>query len=88
MLPETNNVTLSFVETGKGKITLVFLHYFGGSYKTWAKVIKELSNDYRCIAIDLPGFGDSEITSATLSVKENAKIVADLIRVLHKKKSY
>jgi len=86
MLPETNNATLSFVETGKGKITLVFLHYFGGSYKTWAKVIKELSNDYRCIAIDLPGFGDSEITSATLSVKENAKIVANLIRAFHLKK--
>jgi hypothetical protein len=40
MLPETNNATLSFVETGKGKITLVFLHYFGGSYKTWAKSYK------------------------------------------------
>ena len=70
MLPETNNDTLSFVETGKGKITLVFLHYFGGSYKTWAKVIKELSNDYRCIAIDLPGFGDSQITSATLPLRK------------------
>lgn len=36
---------------------LVFLHYFGGSAQSWQWVAEELSNDYRCIAINLPGFG-------------------------------
>ena len=39
------------------KQTLVFLHYFGGSGESWKWVIKELSGDYNCLAITLPGFG-------------------------------
>lgn len=36
---------------------LVFLHYFGGSAQSWQWVAEKLSRDYRCIAINLPGFG-------------------------------
>lgn len=36
---------------------LVFLHYFGGSAQSWQWVAEALSKDYRCIAINLPGFG-------------------------------
>lgn len=38
---------------------LVFLHYFGGSAKSWKWVIDELQDDYHCIAISFPGFGNS-----------------------------
>ncbi|MEJ7674662.1 MAG: alpha/beta fold hydrolase [Chitinophagaceae bacterium] len=62
MLPETNNATLNFVETGKGNTTLVFLHYFGGSSKSWNGVIEQLKESFHCIAIDLRGFGDSPAT--------------------------
>ena len=37
--------------------TLVFLHYFSGSAESWRYVVDVLSPQYRCIAIDLPGFG-------------------------------
>lgn len=40
----------------KGEV-LVFLHYFGGSARSWQWTAEELSKDYRCIAINLPGFG-------------------------------
>lgn len=36
---------------------LVFLHYFGGSAQSWRWVAEKLSDDYRCIAINFPGFG-------------------------------
>jgi len=38
---------------------LVFLHYFGGSARSWQFVISELESYYSCIAIDLPGFGNT-----------------------------
>lgn len=38
---------------------LVFLHYFGGSAKSWEWVINRLDKKYHCIAINLPGFGSS-----------------------------
>lgn len=41
---------------GQGK-TLVFLHYFGGAADTWEWVCRDLSPEYRCYAINLPGFG-------------------------------
>jgi len=38
---------------------LVFLHYFGGSGKSWKWVADKLSDNYRCITLNLPGFGGS-----------------------------
>ena len=39
---------------------LVFLHYFGGSAKSWQWVAQELSSDFQCIALNLPGFGGTQ----------------------------
>lgn len=39
------------------KQTLVFLHYFGGSAKSWNWLISFLDHDFNCIALNLPGFG-------------------------------
>ena len=50
---------LNYTEEGNGEKTLVFLHYFGGSLRTWDDIINLLKKDYRCIAVDLPGFGNS-----------------------------
>lgn len=73
---------LHFIDVGKGEVALVFLHYFGGSSNSWSKVIAELSHTFRCIAIDLPGFGNSQGESKKLSVGDCAKEVAQLIRAL------
>lgn len=42
---------------GKNGKVIVFLHYFGGSAASWQWVAGRLSSEYRCIAINLPGFG-------------------------------
>lgn len=36
---------------------LVFLHYFGGSRKSWDWVIEDLEDEFQCLAINLPSFG-------------------------------
>ena len=73
---------LNFIDEGNGNTTLVFLHYFGGSSRTWLPVINALKHSYRCIAIDLPGFGDSIDLSDTFSVNYNAERVASLMEDL------
>ena len=45
--------------------TLVFLHYFGGSSRTWLPVIAQLEKDFPCVALDLRGSGDSHVDPAT-----------------------
>lgn len=81
-----SNSNLNFIESGKGDIALVFLHYFGGSSNTWSQVINELNGEFHCIAIDLQGFGGSQSTGNQLSVSDNAQSVADVIKTLQLKK--
>ncbi len=85
-LVKKSNFRLNYVDTGKGDVSLVFLHYFGGSSRTWSDVIEELNGEFRCIAIDIHGFGDSHSISNGLSVDDNAQSVADVITTLQLKK--
>ncbi|GEL77920.1 2-succinyl-6-hydroxy-2,4-cyclohexadiene-1-carboxylate synthase [Tenuibacillus multivorans] len=41
---------------------LVLFHGFTGSTATWNDLIDQFSTDYQCIAIDLPGHGQSRTT--------------------------
>jgi pimeloyl-ACP methyl ester carboxylesterase len=70
---------LYFTEKGEGQPALVFLHYFGGSSHTWAKMIDELSPQFRCVAVDLPGFGASQSGLDNLSVYSCAEQVYQVI---------
>ena len=40
-------------------IPVVFLHGFTGSHATWYDMIASFSTDFRCIALDLPGHGQT-----------------------------
>ena len=51
---------LSYVRAGEGGDTLIFIHGWATSKDAWDGVIADLSCDYRCLALDLPGMGDSE----------------------------
>lgn len=55
-------------------VTIVFLHYFGGSKESWSFVIPFLEKDYHCVALNLPGFGGS-----LLDQKPTLKSMADYV---------
>ncbi|CAF3992849.1 unnamed protein product [Rotaria sordida] len=42
-----------------GQPSLIFIHGFASSKRTWLSVIKHIPHTYHCIAIDLPGHGES-----------------------------
>ena len=46
-----------FKEYGSGEIALALMPFLGGSQREWTEVVAILGRDYRCITIDLPGFG-------------------------------
>ncbi len=77
-----NSLNLNVIDTGGGALTLIFLHYFGGSALEWQGVMNQLSDTYRCVAIDLRGFGDSDAPESGYSVDDMADDVANLIQVL------
>jgi pimeloyl-ACP methyl ester carboxylesterase len=52
--------TLHVREKGSRGPTLVFLHYYGGSSRTWTPMIDALPANTHTVALDLRGWGQSE----------------------------
>ena len=64
----------------KGEV-LVFLHYFGGSAQSWQWVAEKLSDEYSCIALNLPGFGGTAAMQEP-SIEGFASFVQEQLNVL------
>lgn len=69
-------------ETGEGSPALVFVHYWGGSRRTWSEIIARLSNRFRCITLDLRGWGKSDRQTDDYSLFAQADDVAGVIESL------
>jgi pimeloyl-ACP methyl ester carboxylesterase len=55
---EFKKIKVKYTDVGKGRV-IVLLHGFLSSHEAWAEFIKKLSKNYRVIAIDLPGHGQT-----------------------------
>jgi len=56
-----NGLKIRYLESGKGKKKhILFIHGLGAAADRWMKIPEELSSDFHSIAIDLPGFGESD----------------------------
>lgn len=56
---ESETVRWHYVEAGAGP-TLVLMHGIPQSWHMWAPILPELAKHFRCIAIDLKGYGQSD----------------------------
>jgi pimeloyl-ACP methyl ester carboxylesterase len=54
-----NGVVLHVAQRGAGSPAIVFLHYWGGSSRTWHRVIAPLERAFRTVAINHRGWGRS-----------------------------
>jgi pimeloyl-ACP methyl ester carboxylesterase len=72
-------VALNYVEAGKGP-PLLFLHGLGGSWKDWAANLPAFASTHQVIAIDLPGFGDSEKPEVEYSIEWLTDIVEKFLQ--------
>lgn len=54
-----NGITMAYADEGTGTETLVFIHGLGSYLPAWKKNVEVLRHYYRCIAVDLPGYGKS-----------------------------
>ncbi|NUM31019.1 MAG: alpha/beta hydrolase [Bacteroidetes bacterium] len=70
-----------FYEIGSG-FPVVFLHGFNESVNIWNKTIENISKKFRCILIDLPGFGNSPLPE-NLSIKYIAESVKRVVDELY-----
>lgn len=73
----SNNTTLAYVEKGSGDQTLIFIHGLGSYLPAWNKNIPTLSEHYRTIAIDLPGYGKSSKGNYEFSMTYYAQVLKE-----------
>jgi pimeloyl-ACP methyl ester carboxylesterase len=75
--------TVNYVELGSGERAVVFVHGLGGSWQNWLENIPATAAaGYRAIALDLPGFGCSEMPDCEISITNFARSVDDLCDAL------
>ena len=71
---------LSWREAGDGA-PIVFLHGLGGTRLAWEPQLEGLSDHFRCIAWDMPGYGDAAPAS-TLTFSGLADSISALLDAL------
>ncbi len=73
---------ICYIDQGDGEQVLLFLHGMGSSLKAWSKNIPFLSSSFRCIALDVPGFGRSPKKINPTDVQHLSRIVTSFIEQL------
>ncbi|WP_321926619.1 alpha/beta fold hydrolase [Paraburkholderia guartelaensis] len=79
---KSNGTRIHVREQGSGELALVFLHYYGGSSRTWDGVASELSDRYRIVATDHRGWGDSEAPAEGYRIADLAADAEGVIEAL------
>jgi pimeloyl-ACP methyl ester carboxylesterase len=86
MIKKFKDFTISYDDVGRGK-TIFFIHGFLTSKKVFEPLIAILSKKYRCVSIDVPGFGDSKI-KGKISIKKIVFAITKFVKWLGLKKHY
>ena len=71
--------SLNVIDTGGDGPVIVFVHGLGGRWQNWLLTIPAFMGSHRVIALDLPGFGESEMPAEEISIKGYAKAVDALM---------
>jgi 3-oxoadipate enol-lactonase len=81
---KAGELSFNVLDSGSGEPSLLFLHYWGGSARTWNAVISELSTTFRCIAYDQRGWGQSDAPEQGYSIRDlalDARHIVDALRL-------
>lgn len=79
---KSNGIQIHVSEQGRGEQAVVFLHYWGGSSRTWRFVSDELSDTYRTFATDHRGWGHSDAPEDRYRIADLADDAQGVIEAL------
>lgn len=74
---------VNYVDLGKGDRAIVFVHGLGGCWQNWLENLPAVAAaGHRAIALDLPGFGRSDMPAEPVSITRFAEVVDELCEQL------
>jgi pimeloyl-ACP methyl ester carboxylesterase len=72
---EVDGRTVNVIDTGGDAPPLLFIHGLGALWQCWLLNIPAFMDSHRVVALDLPGFGESELPADELSIRGYAATV-------------
>lgn len=85
---EVNGLIISYIDEGDlNAPVIIFVHGFPFNKWMWTKQITEFKNNFRVIAYDVRGFGDSEMGNVKFSVQLFSLDLIGLMDALHIEKA-
>jgi pimeloyl-ACP methyl ester carboxylesterase len=79
---EINSEKLSYFDSKKGNITLLFIHGAFINKEYWSEQVKHFSQKYRVITIDLAGHGNSSHNRSDWTLQNYGKDIREFIKAL------
>lgn len=79
-----NDYKVNYIDEGSGEAVLL-LHGWGSNLKSFTSLINLLKSKYRVLAIDYPGFGESEELKKSFSIDDYCDIVVEFLKKLEVK---
>ncbi len=79
---ELSDGTVNVLDTGGDGPALLFIHGWSANWQSWLLTIPAFMATHRCIALDLPGFGHSDMPSQPITIHGYAATVDELCEKL------
>lgn len=74
-----NGIKINYEQKGSGEL-IVLLHGWGSNIKLFSNLIDLLSKKYTVVAMDMPGFGESQEPPSAWCVDDYADFVIDFLK--------
>lgn len=88
LIIEVNGLKISYLDEGEANApVIIFVHGFPFNKWMWTKQIMEFKNNFRVIAYDVRGFGDSEMGNVHFSMQLFSFDLIGLMDALHIEKA-
>ena len=72
---------MNIIDMGSGE-PVIFIHGLSGCWQNWLEQLPLFARDHRVIAVDLPGFGQSEMPVKEISITCYAEAIDELMEEL------
>ncbi len=69
---------MNVIELGEGD-PIVFIHGLSGSWQNWLENLPHFAREHRVVAMDLPGFGYSEMPAEKITISGYGRMVDELL---------
>jgi len=74
--------SICYTDEGNGKDVLLFIHGLASYIPAWRKNVTVLNKSFRCICVDLPGYGKSTAGEHSGKISFYAEVLAEFISTL------